>query len=273
MDLILPGASREGLAKLGVRPGKGVLLYGPPGTGKTLIAKAVANEKMLNFIPVNGPELLSMWLGESEKGLRKVFQRAKSMAPSVIFFDEIDSIAPRRETGINNRESMVAQLLTCLDGVSELKDVIVLAATNRPDMIDPAVLRPGRIDSMILVGAPNTDGRHDILKVCTRSMPLDDVDLAHLASVTEGMVGADLEALCREAATSAYLRESDTVSKEDFETALKKVKPSTTPDTEESYRAMAGEAQKNRDRWENSSFYRRRRFSMYAPRGAYPAFE
>ena len=117
IELVLPGEPREKLVKLGVRPGKGILLYGPPGTGKTLIAKAVANEKSLNFIPVNGPELLSMWLGESEKGLRRVFERAKSMAPSVIFFDEIDSIAPRREAEPRNRENMVAQLLTCLDGV------------------------------------------------------------------------------------------------------------------------------------------------------------
>lgn len=117
IGLVLPGEARERLAGLGVRPGRGILLYGPPGTGKTLIAKAVANEKSLNFIPVNGPELLSMWVGESEKGLRKVFERAKSMAPSVIFFDEIDSIAPRREADPHSRENMVAQLLTCLDGV------------------------------------------------------------------------------------------------------------------------------------------------------------
>ena len=254
---MLPGEVRDRMSHLGIRPGKGILLYGPPGTGKTLVAKAVANEKGLNFIPVNGPELLTHWVGDSEKGLRKVFERAKNMAPSVIFFDEIDSIAPRRgATSSGVYESMVAQLLTCLDGVTELKDVLVLAATNRPDMIDPAVLRPGRIDRMILIGAPSAEGRESVLKVCSRDMPLsEDVDLARVADRTSGFVGADLEKLCREAGLSAFHRGSDTVCDEDFEKALSIVLPSADEATMDTYRAMGGEASKPRDRWENKSFY------------------
>ncbi len=257
IDEMLPGVTRERMEKLGVKPGKGILLYGPPGTGKTLVAKAVANEKGLNFIPVSGPELLSHWVGDSEKGLRKVFERAKNMAPSVIFFDEIDSIAPRRGASASGiYESLVAQLLTCLDGVTELKDVLIMAATNRPDMIDPAVLRPGRIDRMALVGAPDADGRYDILKVCSRGMTLAaDVDLKAVAGQTIGFVGADLDKLCREAGIAAYRRGAEEVSADDFSAALSSVLPSADADTMEKYRKMAGEAGKRRDRWDSGSFY------------------
>jgi len=257
IEEMIPGQQRDSMERLGIKPGKGVLLYGPPGTGKTLIAKAVANEKGLNFIPVNGPELLSHWVGDSEKGLRKVFERAKNMAPSVIFFDEIDSIAPRRGTYSSGvYESMVAQLLTCLDGVTELKDVLVLAATNRPDIIDPAVLRPGRIDRLVLVNAPDEAGRRDILGVCTRSMPLGtDVDLSRIAELTDGYVGADLEKLCREAGISAYRRGSETVDYGDFDAAMRKVLPSAGKAVMEAYAKMGGETAKSRSRWEEKSFY------------------
>ena len=257
IEEMIPGKQRERMERLGIKPGKGVLLFGPPGTGKTLIAKAVANEKGLNFIPVNGPELLSHWVGDSEKGLRKVFERAKNMAPSVIFFDEIDSIAPKRgsySSGVY--ESMVAQLLTCLDGVTELKDVLVLAATNRPDIIDPAVLRPGRIDRLVLVNAPDEGGRLDILRVCSRGMPLSpDVDLGRIAELTDGYVGADLEKLCREAGISAYRRGADAISYDDFDAALRKVLPSAGKTVMETYAKLAGETAKSRSRWEEKSFY------------------
>ena len=257
IEEMIPGQTRDAMERLGIKPGKGVLLYGPPGTGKTLIAKAIANEKGLNFIPVNGPELLSHWVGDSEKGLRKVFERAKNMAPSVIFFDEIDSIAPRRDTYSSGvYESMVAQLLTCLDGVTELKDVLVLAASNRPDIIDPAVLRPGRIDRLVLVNAPGTEGRKDILGVCTRGMPLAaDVSLPRIAELTDGYVGADLEKLCREAGISAYRRGADTVDYGDFDAALRKVLPSAGKSVMEAYAKMGGETSKSRNRWEEKSFY------------------
>ncbi|AGI48494.1 ATPases of the AAA+ class [Thermoplasmatales archaeon BRNA1] len=256
MEDLLPGSNREAFERLGISQGRGVLLYGPPGTGKTLIAKALANENGYNFIPVNGPELMGRFHGDTEEGIRKVFDRAKSMAPSIIFFDEIDSVAPMRGAdGGRSYDSMVAQLLTCLDGVSELKDVLVLAATNRPDMIDPAVLRPGRIDRMILIGKPDERARLSILKVCSAKMPLNSVDLAQIAGMTDGYVGADLAAVCREAGLSAFHRGSDAVGQEDFESALEKVRPSVDQKTAEAYEKLRGEIRKSRDRWANNPLY------------------
>jgi len=196
---------------LGIRKVKGVLLHGPPGCGKTLLAKAVASESEANFISVKGPELLSKWVGESEKGIREVFRKARQAAPAIIFFDEVDSIAPRRGLGYgdsNVTERVLSQLLTELDGLEKLKDVVVIAATNRLDVLDPALLRPGRIDRLILVSAPDEGARLEILKIHTRSMPLDsDVDLEELAALTENYSGSDLESICREAGMLA-LREA-----------------------------------------------------------------
>ncbi|ADB58169.1 CDC48 family AAA ATPase [Archaeoglobus profundus] len=222
----------EKFKKFGIRPPKGVLLYGPPGTGKTLIAKAVANEANANFISVKGPELLSKWLGESEKAVRKIFKKARQVAPCIIFFDEIDAIAGMRGIEENRAvERVVNQLLTELDGLEELEGVVVIGATNRPDIIDPALLRPGRFDRLVYVRPPDKKSRLAIFKIHTRNMPLaEDVDLEELADMTEGYVGADIEAVCREAVMLA-LREdinAEKVHMRHFLEALRKIKPSVT---------------------------------------------
>ncbi len=226
----------ESFEKFGVRPPRGVLIYGPPGTGKTLLAKAVANESDANFIAVKGPELLSKWVGESEKGVREVFRKARQTAPTVIFFDEIDSIASTRggsstDSGVTQR--VVNQLLTEIDGLEELQDVAVIAATNRVDIIDPALTRPGRFDRHVKVDDPDENARVAIFKVHTAKMPLaDDVDLEVLAKRTDGFVGADIEAVCREAVmlTLRESLESEKVDMKHFKEAMKKVKPKTEAD-------------------------------------------
>ena len=186
----------------GIQPSRGILLHGPPGTGKTLLAKAVATESEVNFISVKGPALLSRWVGESEKGVRETFRKARQTAPCIVFFDELDAIAPRRGAGGDSHvsERVVSQLLTELDGIEELKGVVVLAATNRLDIIDPALLRPGRFDSLIALPPPDRDARREILRVHARDLPLaDEVDLKSLAGAMEGFVGADIGAVCRKA--------------------------------------------------------------------------
>ncbi|MCO8245203.1 MULTISPECIES: CDC48 family AAA ATPase [unclassified Haladaptatus] len=240
---------------LDMQAAKGVLMYGPPGTGKTLMAKAVANESDSNFISIKGPELLSKWVGESEKGVREVFSKARENAPTVVFFDEIDSIATERGRdggggGTQVSERVVSQLLTELDGLEELEDVVVIATSNRPDLIDSALLRPGRLDRHVHVPVPDEEARHAIFEVHTRDKPLaDDVDLEELATQTEGYVGADIEAVCREAAMAASREFIATVSPEDigesvgnvritaehFEDALGEVTPSVTEETRERY--------------------------------------
>jgi len=233
---------KEEFKALGVKPPKGVLLYGPPGTGKTLLAKAVAKEAESNFISVKGPELLNKWVGESEKAVREIFKKARQASPAIIFFDEIDSMAPRRHGGESNdagtSERVVNQLLTEMDGMEELSDIVVIAATNRPDILDTALLRPGRFDRILLVGAPDKKSRKAIFEIHTKKMPLaKDVELSILVDKSEGYVGADIEAVCREAAMLA-LRKNIKVKEikmEFFEEALKKVKPSVTKDVEEAY--------------------------------------
>jgi transitional endoplasmic reticulum ATPase len=190
----------------GVRPAKGILLHGAPGTGKTLLAKALAKESETNFISIKGPQLLSMYVGESERGVREVFRKARQAAPCIVFFDEVDAIAPRRGGGGDGQvvERVVSQLLTEMDGIEDLKGVIVVAATNRLDRLDPALLRPGRFDFLVEIPEPDRETRLAILRVHTKSMPLaDDVDLEALATETEGLVGADIEGICREAAMLA----------------------------------------------------------------------
>jgi transitional endoplasmic reticulum ATPase len=239
---------------LDMQAAKGVLMYGPPGTGKTLMAKAVANESDSNFISIKGPELLSKWVGESEKGVREVFSKARENAPTVVFFDEIDSIATERGRdgggGTQVSERVVSQLLTELDGLEELEDVVVIATSNRPDLIDSALLRPGRLDRHVHVPVPDEEARRAIFEVHTRHKPLaDDVDLESLAEQTEGYVGADIEAVCREAAMAASREFVQSVSPEDigesvgnvritaehFEDALDEVTPSVTEETRERY--------------------------------------
>ncbi|MCS7126284.1 MAG: CDC48 family AAA ATPase [Aigarchaeota archaeon] len=225
----------EKFEKFGIKPPRGILLYGPPGCGKTLLAKAVATESEANFISVKGPEIFSKWVGESEKAIREIFRKAKQASPCIIFFDEIESIIPRKDlvddsSGVTNRVS--SQLLSEMDGVEELADVIVVGATNRPNLIDPAVLRPGRLDRLIYVPPPDEKARYSILKIYTSKMPLaSDVNLKEMAARTEGYSGADLESLCREAALNALRKniEAEYVSREDFEEALRIVKPSISP--------------------------------------------
>ena len=223
---------------------RGILIYGPPGCGKTMIAKAVANEAGANFISIKGPEVFSKWVGESEKRIREVFRRARQVAPSIIFIDEIDSIAPRRgmHSGSHVTEQVVSQMLTEMSGLEDLTGVVVLAATNRPDMMDPALLRPGRFDKMIYVPAPDEKTREEILKVHTKDMPTR-VDMKKLSEKTDRYSGADLEALAREAAMIALREdiESKDVKKEHFENALKKVKPSITADIFKKYKKLVEE--------------------------------
>jgi transitional endoplasmic reticulum ATPase len=226
----------ENFQRLGIRPPKGVLLYGIPGTGKTLLAKAVAHESEANFISIKGPELLSKWVGESEKGVREVFRKAKQTAPTVIFFDEIDSIASTRsgndgDSGVTKR--VVNQLLTEMDGLEELEDVAIIAATNRPDIIDPGLMRPGRFDRHIKVDTPSEEARLAIFEVHTKDMPLaSDVNLKKLAKATDGYVGADIEAVCREAAmlTLRNDMESCEIPNKYFKEAIEKVKPANNAD-------------------------------------------
>jgi transitional endoplasmic reticulum ATPase len=189
------------------KPPKGILLYGPPGTGKTLLAKAIATESESNFVSIKGPELLSKWVGESEKGVRETFRRAKQAAPSIVFFDEIDAIAPQRGGGLGDShvtERVISQLLTELDGLEELRNVVVIAATNRPDIIDPALLRPGRFDRIIGIRPPNQEARKEIFKIHLQGKPLaPEVNLDTLAEKTGDYTGADIEAICREASMLA----------------------------------------------------------------------
>jgi transitional endoplasmic reticulum ATPase len=211
------------------KPPKGILLYGPPGTGKTLLAKAIASESEANFVSIKGPELLSKWVGESEKGVRETFRKAKQAAPSIIFFDEIDAITPQRGGGFGDShvtERVISQILTELDGLEELRNVVVLAATNRPDIIDPALLRPGRFDRLIGISTPNKEARKEIFKIHLDGKPLaSDVKLETLAEKTENYVGADIEAICREASMLAireYVKETKKkMKKPDFEIAMK----------------------------------------------------
>ena len=257
-EVFIPEEGNKSYERLGIDPGKGILLYGPPGTGKTLIAKAVANESGTNFIAVNGPEMASKWMGESEKAIRQIFKRGKQMAPCIIFFDEIDSIAPIRGSSDSSAwERVVAQLLTSMDGVESMRNVTVMAATNRPDMIDPALLRPGRFDRMILVGKPDQTSREKILKVHTSKMPLKGVDLVTIASMTDGFVGADLAALCREAGLTAYRENPDAefVTMDHFESAMKRVAPSVEPSVFESYERLGKDINKRRSGWDNVPFY------------------
>ncbi|MCK5023472.1 MAG: AAA family ATPase, partial [Candidatus Aenigmarchaeota archaeon] len=242
----LPLRHPELFSKLGIDPPKGVLLYGPPGTGKTLLAKAVANESGASFFSVAGPEIMNKFYGQSEENLRKVFEEAEKEAPSIIFIDEIDSLAPKREEVTGEVEKrVVSQMLTLMDGLKSRGKVIVIAATNRENALDPALRRPGRFDREVEIGVPDRKGRMEILQIHTRNMPMQkDVDLKWLSEVTYGFVGADLGALAKEAAMSSLRRNLPQISwkkdeeipeevikklivnKKDFENALRMVEPS-----------------------------------------------
>ena len=226
---------------MNAKPPRGILMYGPPGTGKTMLAKAVATESEANFISVKGPEFLSKWVGESEKAVRETFRKARQAAPCVIFMDEVDSITSERGTGSDSNvtERVISQLLTEMDGLSALHDVVVIAATNRPDIIDPALLRPGRFDKSIYIGTPDRESRKKIFEIHTKSKPLaEDVDLEELAKDTEGYTGADISAVCNEAVMIAVRKLVESgqmptdeeiaacrVEMEHFRTAVEKIGP------------------------------------------------
>ena len=244
----MPIENQDAFKRMGIRPARGILLYGPPGTGKTLLAKAVANESKANFISIKGPEIMSKWVGESEKAVRQAFKKAKQVAPAIVFLDEIDAIAPRRGAGsdTNVTERVVNQLLTSMDGLESLEKVTVIAATNRPDIVDPALLRPGRFDRLVLIPVPDQAARLSILKVHAKPMPLVNVDLESLATRTEGYVGADLENLCREAAMIALREDPNAkiVEMRHFETALQGVRPSTDKDIMKQYESIGKKLEK-----------------------------
>ncbi|MBT7849305.1 CDC48 family AAA ATPase [Candidatus Woesearchaeota archaeon] len=230
----------KSFSRIGINPPRGILLYGSPGTGKTLLAKAVANESKANFILVKGSDVISKWVGESEKTIKKLFNKARETSPSILFFDEIDAIAPKRTSTTDSKvtERIVNTLLTEMDGLEELHDVVIIAATNRPDIIDNGLLRPGRFDRIILVGTPDYEARLNILKVHTKNMKLsEDVDLEFIATETEYYVGADLQSLCRESGISALRKnmDSESVTMDDFNDALKRVGPSSNDEIEKAY--------------------------------------
>ncbi|AKM11020.1 CDC48 family AAA ATPase [Croceicoccus naphthovorans] len=244
----LPLKNPDAFKRLGIRPAKGFLLYGPPGTGKTLLAKAVAKEAEANFISMKSSDLLSKWYGESEQQISKLFARARQVAPCVVFIDEIDSLVPARGSSGNEPQvtaRVVNTILAEMDGLEELQSIVVIGATNRPTLVDPALLRPGRFDELVYVGAPGEPGRLHILKIHTSKMPLaDDVDLAAIAKKTERYTGADLEDVVRRAGLNAIRREGSSVSsvtKADFDDALKDSRPTVTDHMESEYAKMRGE--------------------------------
>jgi transitional endoplasmic reticulum ATPase len=230
--------------RMGIRPPKGIMLYGPPGCGKTLLARAVATESEANFITIKGPEVFSKWVGESEKAIREVFRKARMASPAVIFFDEFDSLVPGRGMGYADSgvtERVISQLLTELDGLVSLEDVVIIAATNRPDIVDPAILRPGRFDRLIYVPEPDNDSRLAIFKIYTKGMPLaKDVNLSQLVILTKKYSGADIEALCREAGLIALRTDikAKEVNNSDFRKAAEKIGPSIMPNMETWYKGF-----------------------------------
>jgi transitional endoplasmic reticulum ATPase len=239
-----PLKTPEAFTRIGIRPPKGIMLYGPPGCGKTLLARAVATESEANFITIKGPEVFSKWVGESEKAIREVFRKARMASPSVIFFDEFDSLVPGRGMGYADSgvtERVISQLLTEMDGLVSLEDVVIIAATNRPDMVDPAFLRPGRFDRLIYVPEPDKDSRVEIFKIYTRKMPLaKDVDLSLLVTMSKKYSGADIEALCREAGLNAMREDMKTkeVTADNFKKAIEKIGPSIMPNMEAWYKGF-----------------------------------
>jgi transitional endoplasmic reticulum ATPase len=239
-NLITAIREPDKFAKMGIRPPRGALLYGPPGTGKTLLAKALATQSSANIIVVRGPEVLSKWVGESEKAIREIFRKAKASSPCIVVFDELDSLArPRgQEEDMSGNERVLSQILTEMDD-SGSAGVVVIGITNRPDLIDTSLLRPGRLDLIIYVGPPDEKARQEILRIISQPMPLArDVDLASIAQATKSFSGADLVALCREAAVNAMQSKSEIVSNAHFGKAIRLVRPSITKDVEDWYESI-----------------------------------
>ncbi|HJX23059.1 MAG TPA: AAA family ATPase, partial [Candidatus Bathyarchaeia archaeon] len=245
-----PIKNPEVFKRMGVRPPKGILLFGPPGCGKTMLARAVATESEANFITIKGPEVFSKWVGESEKAIREVFRKARMAAPAVVFFDEFDSLVPRRGMGYSDggvSERVISQLLTEMDGILSLEDVVIIAATNRPDLVDPAVLRPGRFDRLIYVPEPDEQSRLRIFEIYVKGMPLaKDVDVSQMANMSRGYSGADIEAYCREAALISLRKDinSKEIPMEDFKKATDKIGPSILPDMEAWYKSFMKQMRK-----------------------------
>ncbi|UCD01009.1 MAG: CDC48 family AAA ATPase [Promethearchaeota archaeon] len=239
--------------KAGIRPLNGILLFGPPGCGKTLLAKAIANESQSNFIAIKGPEIYSKWVGESERAVREIFRKARQAAPSIIYFDEIDAISSGRGNyeGTHTFASIVNQILVEMDGIENRKGIVIIASTNRPDIVDPAFLRPGRFDRLIFVEAPDNESRLSILNVHTKDMPLaEDVSLKRIAQITEGYSGADLENVCREAGMQAIREEMEKLEKienKHFEFALSKIKSTLPKSIIERYENMAKQITESRN--------------------------
>ncbi|MBD3215860.1 MAG: CDC48 family AAA ATPase [Candidatus Lokiarchaeota archaeon] len=239
--------------RAGIRQLNGILLFGPPGCGKTLLAKAIANESECNFISIKGPEIYSKWVGESEKAVREIFRKARQAAPSIIYFDEIDAITSGRGDyeGTHTFASIVNQILVEMDGIENRKGIVTIASTNRPDIVDPAFLRPGRFDRLIYVEAPDKEGRIKILKVHTKNMPLaEDVSLERIAGITEGYSGADIENLCREAGMQAIrekMEDLDKIEFHHFEQALKKIKSTLPTEIIDRYEKMAKKITESRN--------------------------
>ncbi len=244
----------ESFRRIGVEAPKGVLLFGPPGTGKTLLAKAIANESDANFITVKGSDILSKWYGESEKHIAEIFKKARQVAPAIIFLDELDALAPMRGTAMGEphvTERIVNQLLSELDGLEELRGVVVIGATNRPDIIDPALLRPGRFDEMILVPVPDVKTRLEIFKVHTKKMSLaEDVNLDDLVKITEDFTGADIASVCKKAGRFAMREDinAEKVAQKHFLAAIEETGPSVTPDIMDYYEKLKGELRKKRSK-------------------------
>ncbi|MBM3229247.1 CDC48 family AAA ATPase [Candidatus Parvarchaeota archaeon] len=243
----LPLKNPEVFTKLGIRPIKGILLIGLPGTGKTLLAKAVATESEANFISIKAPEILSKWVGESEKAVRELFRKARTAAPAIVFIDEIDAVTPYRGTDESSKvtERIVNSFLTEMDGLANLKNIVVIAATNRPDIVDPALLRAGRFDKIVDIPLPDEQTREEIFKVHTKKMPIaKDVSFAELAKKTEGLSGADIENICREAGMAA-IRENmkaEKVTNKHFDTALKTLRSSVTKQSVEAMKKFEKDA-------------------------------
>lgn len=235
----------ERFEHFGIKPPRGIVLFGAPGTGKTLLAKAIANEAKANFITIKGPELISKWVGESEKAIREVFKKAQQASPSIIFFDEFESIAgmrtPNGGEGSDVSNRVVNQMLSSMDGIETMEGIIVIAATNRPEMIDPALLRSGRFERVMHIPPPDTGSLRKILKIHTRDMPLGKFDLNSLVDRMDGFTGADVESVCREAALIAMRADRKSVAKKHFEEAIGRVRPTITPAMLEYYTKLEGE--------------------------------
>ena len=245
--------------KAGIRPLNGILLFGPPGCGKTLLAKAVATESEFNFITIKGPEIFSKWVGESEKAIRDIFRKARQAAPSIVYFDEIDAISSSRGSyqGSHIYDSIVNQILVEMDGVENRKGIVVIASTNRPDIVDPAFLRPGRFDRLLFVEAPDYEARLSILKVHSKNMPLaGGISIERVARITEGYSGADLENLCREAGMQAIrekMYDLEKIESRHFEGALAKIKSTLPKEVIERYKAMAKQITESRNITESTT--------------------